>query len=150
MIDDLELRKLSVARVFARLKTKLAPRTRVCGPKNLKRLVVRGAKLHGLSSNQQRTVSFQMLSDPQAFIAEHKDKDIDALVEQVRDGTQLRVRLLLDDGNHQFVNLVRSILSHQTARTQSRLLPVPNRPVLPAVEREKHPMPSRSARRYVS
>ena len=29
-----------------------------------------------------------------------------AIVEQVRDGTQLRVRLLLDDQHHQFVNLV--------------------------------------------
>jgi hypothetical protein len=29
-----------------------------------------------------------------------------AIVEQVRDGTQLRVRLLLDDQQHQFVNLV--------------------------------------------
>lgn len=29
-----------------------------------------------------------------------------AIVEQVRDGTQLRVRLLLDDNSHQFINLV--------------------------------------------
>lgn len=29
-----------------------------------------------------------------------------AIVEQVRDGTQLRVRLLLDDEHHQFINLV--------------------------------------------
>ena len=47
-----------------------------------------------------------MPSDPQAFIEEHKGKDIDAIVEQVRDGTQIRVRLLLDDQNHQFINLV--------------------------------------------
>ncbi|WVF72237.1 hypothetical protein IAT40_007049 [Kwoniella sp. CBS 6097] len=53
----------------------------------------------------QRTVSFQMPADPHAFVAENKDKDIDAIVEQVRDGTQLRVRLLLDEENHQFVNL---------------------------------------------
>jgi hypothetical protein len=32
--------------------------------------------------------------------------DSTAIVEQVRDGTQLRVRLLLDDQQHQFVNLV--------------------------------------------
>jgi staphylococcal nuclease domain-containing protein 1 len=31
---------------------------------------------------------------------------IAAIVEQVRDGTQLRVRLLLDDHTHQFINLV--------------------------------------------
>jgi staphylococcal nuclease domain-containing protein 1 len=29
-----------------------------------------------------------------------------AIVEQVRDGTQLRVRLILDDSTHQFINLV--------------------------------------------
>ncbi|WVR05260.1 hypothetical protein IAU60_002272 [Kwoniella sp. DSM 27419] len=54
----------------------------------------------------QRTVSFQMPADAQAFVSEYKDRDIDAIVEQVRDGTQLRVRLLLDEGNHQFINLV--------------------------------------------
>lgn len=47
-----------------------------------------------------------MPADAHAFINEHKGKDINAIVEQVRDGTQLRVRLLLDDTNHQFVNLV--------------------------------------------
>jgi staphylococcal nuclease domain-containing protein 1 len=31
-----------------------------------------------------------------------------AIVEQVRDGTQIRVRLLLDDHTHQFINLVRT------------------------------------------
>ncbi|RSH91298.1 hypothetical protein EHS25_009597 [Saitozyma podzolica] len=56
-------------------------------------------------SENQRTVSFQMPADPHAFIAEHKGQDIDAIVEQVRDGTQLRVRLLLDDHTHQFINL---------------------------------------------
>jgi staphylococcal nuclease domain-containing protein 1 len=30
-----------------------------------------------------------------------------AIVEQVRDGTAIRVRLLLENGQHQFVNLVR-------------------------------------------
>lgn len=47
-----------------------------------------------------------MPADAHAFINEHKGKDISAIVEQVRDGTQLRVRLLLDDTHHQFVNLV--------------------------------------------
>ncbi|KAK8869858.1 hypothetical protein IAR55_000426 [Kwoniella newhampshirensis] len=54
----------------------------------------------------QRTVSFQMPADPHAFVAENEDRDIDAIVEQVRDGTQFRVRLLLDEHNHQFINLV--------------------------------------------
>lgn len=29
-----------------------------------------------------------------------------AIVEQVRDGSNIRVRLLLEDGSHQFINLV--------------------------------------------
>lgn len=79
---------------------------------------------------QQRLVSFQMPADPHAFISENKDRDFDgespdtvwcgvrtmrlhlAIVEQVRDGTQLRVRLLLDDQHHQFVNLVSSYLHY--------------------------------------
>jgi hypothetical protein len=78
---------------------------------------------------QQRTVSFQMPTDSQAFINEYKGRDIDggtisnvsctpprrclrmlflvAIVEQVRDGSAIRVRLLLENGLHQFVNLVR-------------------------------------------
>jgi len=64
-----------------------------------------------------------MPADPHAFINEHKGKDIDgmhtlvglplisAIVEQVRDGTQVRVRLLLDDHTHQFINLVRDLTS---------------------------------------
>jgi staphylococcal nuclease domain-containing protein 1 len=32
--------------------------------------------------------------------------DFTAIVEQVRDGTQFRVRLLIDEHRHQFVNLV--------------------------------------------
>ncbi|WWD01433.1 hypothetical protein V866_008377 [Kwoniella sp. B9012] len=65
-----------------------------------------GKGLWAEQPESQRTVSFQMPSDPHAFVAEHKDNDIDAIVEGVRDGTQLRVRLLLDEGNHQFINLV--------------------------------------------
>lgn len=54
----------------------------------------------------QRTVAYQMPADAHAFIAEHKGEEIDAIVEQVRDGTQLRVRLLLGKDHHQFINLV--------------------------------------------
>ncbi|BEI99776.1 hypothetical protein CcaverHIS631_0408190 [Cutaneotrichosporon cavernicola] len=53
----------------------------------------------------QLTVAFSMPSDPHAFIAEHAG-EIDAIVEQVRDGTQLRVRLMLDENHHQIINLV--------------------------------------------
>ncbi|RXK36714.1 staphylococcal nuclease domain-containing protein 1 [Tremella mesenterica] len=65
-----------------------------------------GKGLWAEQGESQCTVSFQMPPDPVAFIAEHKDQDIDAIVEQVRDGTQFRVRLLLDDSRHQFINLV--------------------------------------------
>lgn len=51
-------------------------------------------------------MSFQLSGDPHAFVADNKGRDIDAIVEQVRDGTQMRVRLLLDEHTHQFVNLV--------------------------------------------
>jgi staphylococcal nuclease domain-containing protein 1 len=64
-----------------------------------------------------------MPTDSQSFISEWKGKPIDgnhfrsirichshwsfikALVEQVKDGSTLRVRLLLPDGDHQFVNI---------------------------------------------
>lgn len=67
-----------------------------------------------------------MPEDSQAFVTEWKGKQIDgtqsrtplpaplytylwpillAIVEQVRDGTTLRVRLLMPDGEHQVVNI---------------------------------------------
>lgn len=63
-----------------------------------------------------------MPPDAQAFVAEWKGKPLDgeiltvtfcagsdafflALVEQVRDGTTLRVRLFMPDGEHQMVNI---------------------------------------------
>lgn len=53
----------------------------------------------------QRVVSFQMPVDSQAFIDAHRGQLIDAICEQVRDGSSIRVRLTLDDGSHQFINL---------------------------------------------
>lgn len=50
-------------------------------------------------------VNHTMPTDSQAFVTEWKGKPIDALVEQVRDGTTLRVRLLMPDGEHQMVNI---------------------------------------------
>ncbi|PSR73928.1 hypothetical protein PHLCEN_2v10286, partial [Hermanssonia centrifuga] len=52
-----------------------------------------------------RSVEYMMPTDSQAFITEWKGKSIDAIVEQVKDGSTLRVRLLLPDGDHQFVNI---------------------------------------------
>ncbi|KAG9014511.1 hypothetical protein FRB93_013636 [Tulasnella sp. JGI-2019a] len=52
-----------------------------------------------------RTVYHTMPNDSQGFMNEWKTKPIDAIVEQVRDGTNLRVRLLLSSDTHQFINI---------------------------------------------
>ncbi|KAF5316869.1 hypothetical protein D9611_003977 [Ephemerocybe angulata] len=52
-----------------------------------------------------RAVHHTMPLDSQAFVAEWKGKPIDGIVEQVRDGTTLRIRLLMPDGDHQMVNI---------------------------------------------
>ncbi|KAG5730041.1 hypothetical protein E4T56_gene5842, partial [Termitomyces sp. T112] len=54
---------------------------------------------------QARAVHHTMPEDSQAFITEWKGKSLDAIVEYVRDGTTLRVRLLMPDGEHQIVNI---------------------------------------------
>jgi staphylococcal nuclease domain-containing protein 1 len=77
-------------------------------PEALKEAEARAqAETRGLWAAQpdQLTVAFSMPADPHAFIAEHSG-ELDAIVEQVRDGTQLRVRLLLDENTHQIINLV--------------------------------------------
>ena len=68
-----------------------------------------------------------------------------AIVEQVRDGTQLRVRLLLDDQHHQFVNLVSFDPLHLLNRADSRLLLEP-RVHEQVVEMTAHP-PSHGEKR---
>ncbi|KAI0829618.1 transcription factor [Trametes gibbosa] len=52
-----------------------------------------------------RTTNYMMPTDSQGFITEWKGRPIDGLVEQVKDGSTLRIRLILPDGEHQFVNL---------------------------------------------
>ncbi|KAH9054184.1 transcription factor [Lactarius vividus] len=52
-----------------------------------------------------RQVVHNMPLDSQGFINEWKGKQLDAIVESVRDGTTLRVRLLMPEGEHQFVNV---------------------------------------------
>lgn len=52
-----------------------------------------------------RKVAYMMPEDSQGFITEWKGKSIDGVVEQVKDGSTLRIRLLLPDGDHQFVNV---------------------------------------------
>jgi hypothetical protein len=43
--------------------------------------------------------------DSQAFMSEWRGKELDGIVEQVKDGSTMRVRLLLPEGDHQVVNL---------------------------------------------
>ncbi|EJD02961.1 transcription factor [Fomitiporia mediterranea MF3/22] len=52
-----------------------------------------------------REVHYNMPQDSQAFLQEWKGKSIDAIVESVRDGSTVRLRLLMPDGDHQFVNV---------------------------------------------
>ncbi|KAK0226010.1 hypothetical protein IW262DRAFT_1540191 [Armillaria fumosa] len=52
-----------------------------------------------------RAVHHTMPTDSQSFVSEWKGKSLDAIVEQVRDGTTLRTRLLMPDGEHQIVNI---------------------------------------------
>ncbi|GAA6034124.1 hypothetical protein JCM8097_000707 [Rhodosporidiobolus ruineniae] len=53
----------------------------------------------------QRTVEYLMPSDPVAFLAEYKGKPLDAIVEGVTNGSQVRARLLISPEQHQFINL---------------------------------------------
>ncbi|KAI0958387.1 hypothetical protein AcV7_004220 [Taiwanofungus camphoratus] len=52
-----------------------------------------------------RAVNYMMPTDSHGFISEWKGQSLDAIVEQVKDGSTLRVRLLMPDGEHQFINL---------------------------------------------
>ncbi|KAF8743984.1 hypothetical protein AX14_013386 [Amanita brunnescens Koide BX004] len=52
-----------------------------------------------------RTIHYSMPADAQAFLAEWKGKDLEGIVENVRDGTSLRIRLLMPDGDHRMVNI---------------------------------------------
>ncbi|KII92084.1 hypothetical protein PLICRDRAFT_50514 [Plicaturopsis crispa FD-325 SS-3] len=67
---------------------------------------------------QSRAVNHQMPTDSQAFVSEWKGKSIDAIVEQVRDGSTLRVRLLMPDGEHQFANI--ALAGVRSARASSK------------------------------
>ncbi|KAJ7096223.1 hypothetical protein C8R44DRAFT_643966 [Mycena epipterygia] len=67
---------------------------------------------------QARAVHHTMPMDSQAFVSEWKGKSLDAIVEQVRDGTTLRVRLLMPDGEHQIVNI--ALAGVRSARASSK------------------------------
>ncbi|KAK7053364.1 hypothetical protein VNI00_003990 [Paramarasmius palmivorus] len=63
-------------------------------------------------------INHNMPTDSQAFVNEWKGKNIDAIVEQVRDGSTLRVRLLLPEGDHQIVNI--ALAGVRCARASSK------------------------------
>ncbi|THH26712.1 hypothetical protein EUX98_g7479 [Antrodiella citrinella] len=65
-----------------------------------------------------REVHYMMPEDSQGFISEWKGKSIDAIVEQVKDGSTLRLRLLMPDGEHQFVNI--TLAGVRAARASSK------------------------------
>ncbi|KAJ6625540.1 hypothetical protein B0H10DRAFT_2312806 [Mycena sp. CBHHK59/15] len=67
---------------------------------------------------QARAVHHTMPTESQAFVSEWKGKSLDAIVEQVRDGTTLRVRLLMPDGEHQIVNI--ALAGVRSARVSSK------------------------------
>ncbi|KAL5631513.1 hypothetical protein ACGC1H_007134 [Rhizoctonia solani] len=54
---------------------------------------------------KDHNVQYTMPADSAAFVNEWKGKSIDAIVEQVRDGSTLRVRLLMPEDQHQFANI---------------------------------------------
>ncbi|TFK44793.1 hypothetical protein BDQ12DRAFT_702162 [Crucibulum laeve] len=77
-----------------------------------------GKGLWNPHGQQARAVHHTMPADSQAFVTEWKGKSIDAIVEQVRDGTTLRVRLLMPDGEHQMVNI--ALAGVRSARASSK------------------------------
>ncbi|KAF8513029.1 transcription factor [Hysterangium stoloniferum] len=64
------------------------------------------------------TINHTMPLDSQAFMTEWKNQTIDAVVEQVRDGTTLRVRLFLPENVHQMANV--ALAGVRSAKAASR------------------------------
>lgn len=70
------------------------------------------------ADDQARAVHHSMPEDSQGFLTEWKGKSIDGIVEHVRDGTNMRVRLLMPDGEHQIVNI--ALAGVRSPRTSSK------------------------------
>ncbi|KAH9448966.1 hypothetical protein MJO29_009850 [Puccinia striiformis f. sp. tritici] len=68
-------------------------------------------------TNPSLEVNYSMPEDPAAFLSEYKGKNLDAVIENVSNGTTVRARLLLSPNQHQLVTLtmagVRSPRSRQ-------------------------------------
>ncbi|THV02345.1 transcription factor [Dendrothele bispora CBS 962.96] len=63
-------------------------------------------------------VRHSMPTDSQAFVSEWKGKSLDAIVEQVRDGSTVRVRLFMPDGDHQMANITLAGVRSNRAATR--------------------------------
>jgi len=92
---------------------------------------------------QARTVHYTMPVDSAAFVAEWRGKSLDAIVEQVRDGSTVRVRLLMPDGDHQMANI--ALAGVKCPRTSAR----PGEPSEPFAEEAKYFTESRLLQRPV-
>lgn len=57
-------------------------------------------------NNLKRNVQFSLAqSNVEKFVHDYKSKTLVGLVEQVRDGSNVKIRLLLSNDNHQYINL---------------------------------------------
>ncbi|KAH9929615.1 transcription factor [Epithele typhae] len=90
-----------------------------------------------------RTTHYMMPTDSQAFITEWRGQQIDGLIEQVKDGSTLRIRLIMPDGDHQFVNI--ALAGVRSSRVSSK----PGESTEPWGEEAKFFTESRLLQRYV-
>ena len=67
---------------------------------------VEGKGLWGDSEAHKIHVSQETLTDMKGFLSKHEKKKMNAIIEQVRSGDILRVRLMISDKDHQFLNLL--------------------------------------------
>lgn len=87
------------------------------------------------------------MADAYNFLAEWKGKEIESVVEQVRDGNMLRVRLFLTSRHHQVVNL--SLAGIKAPRMTGAGGPNSNEPSEPLAEESRFFVESRLLQRNV-
>lgn len=92
-------------------------------------------------------VDWTMPSDSAAFLAEQKGREIDAVVEQVKDGSMMRVRLFLTPRHHQFINL--SLAGVKAPRIAGAGGPGSNEPSEPMAEEARFFVESRLMQRNI-
>ncbi|CAO3674812.1 unnamed protein product [Rhizopus microsporus] len=63
-----------------------------------------------------RDISFTFEKDPHAFLSKYKGKPLNAIIEQVRDGSTFRVLLLLPDNTQQIITLSLSGIKAPTCK----------------------------------